>query len=382
MGISIIDCHINALSSGLTVADLVMPWFMFAMGVSFTYSMNSMFRRGFTKRDIYTKICIRSVKLLILGLWVVHSNLSWDTFRVPGVLQRFFICFLVVGGLHTFFQPVVRIPDHDDRFIDILPYWPQWIVILSLEMLWIFLTYFLRYKLPSDNSQCPQGYIGPGGLHENSKYWNCTGGAAGYIDNKVFGEKHIFQHVTSREVYFHDEYYFGGYIRHHDPCGILGSINSIVVVFLGLQAGKILQCYPDNESRAVRMAIWGGGLTLLGGALTGIQQYDGAMPINKNLWTLSFALVTSGWAFFLLLFLYYVVDVWMVWKGAPFYFVGMNSILIYLLHEILAGQIPFCGDACAGLDSHAKNMASQIGAVTIWSCYSCFLYINKFFVTL
>ena len=43
----------------------------------------------------------------------------------------------------------------------------------------------------------------------------------------------------------------------YDPVGLLGSINSIVVVFLGLQAGKILLHYSDMKSRMIRLCIWG-----------------------------------------------------------------------------------------------------------------------------
>ena len=42
-----------------------------------------------------------------------------------------------------------------------------------------------------------RGYLGPGGLHDNGSYFNCTGGAAGYIDRKLFGENHIYGHPTS-----------------------------------------------------------------------------------------------------------------------------------------------------------------------------------------
>ena len=37
-----------------------------------------------------------------------------------------------------------------------------------------------------------------------------------------------------------------------------GSINSIVIVFFGLQAGKILLHYPDDRNRLIRFGIWGG----------------------------------------------------------------------------------------------------------------------------
>ena len=73
------------------------------------------------------------------------------------------------------------------------------------------------------------------------------------------------------------------------------------------------------------------------------KQWDGPIPICKNLWTLSFVLTMAGWGYFVFLILYYLVDVWKIWAGAPFYFVGMNSILVYVLHEMLGGQIPFCG---------------------------------------
>ena len=51
---------------------------------------------------------------------------------------------------------------------------------------------------------------------ENGTHWNCTGGAAKFIDVAVFGEKHIYQHPTSISVY-------GGVA--HDPEGLLGTLN-------------------------------------------------------------------------------------------------------------------------------------------------------------
>ena len=92
----------------------------------------------------------------------------------------------------------------------------------------------------------------------------------------------------------------------------------------------------------------------------------------------------AGWGFLVLIGLYHVVDVWELWGGSPFYFVGMNSILIYLLHEILEGQVPFCGDGCTGHteETHWKNMASQVGGVTVWVCYLYYLHRKKFYVVL
>ena len=50
--------------------------------------------------------------------------------------------------------------------------------------------------------------------------------------------------------------------------------------------------------------------------------------------------------------LYIIIDQFNIWEGAPFSVVGMNSILVYLLHEILGGQVPFCScDPGSVLDS-------------------------------
>lgn len=41
-----------------------------------------------------------------------------------------------------------------------------------------------------------RGYVGPGGLHDSGKYYNCTGGAAAYIDIMVLGKNHIYGKPT------------------------------------------------------------------------------------------------------------------------------------------------------------------------------------------
>ena len=76
------------------------------------------------------------------------------------------------------------------------------------------------YNAKTNTTGCPTGYLGPGGVHENSQYWNCTGGAAGYIDIKFFGEDHIYDDPTEREIFFYEEYNFGGYSRPYDPEGM------------------------------------------------------------------------------------------------------------------------------------------------------------------
>lgn len=59
-----------------------------------------------------------------------------------------------------------------------------------------------------------RGYLGPGGIHEDGKYENCTGGAAGYIDKQILGLNHMYKYPTSYTIY-------GGVA--FDPEGIFGT---------------------------------------------------------------------------------------------------------------------------------------------------------------
>ena len=79
------------------------------------------------------------------------------------------------------------------------PNFVQSSVLLKMTSVPFLINYFVTDP-KTGMSGCPTGYLGPGGLHENSKYWNCTGGAAGYIDIKFFGEGHIYPFPTPHEV--------------------------------------------------------------------------------------------------------------------------------------------------------------------------------------
>ena len=61
------------------------------------------------------------------------------------------------------------------------------------------LAYFILY--------INRGYLGPGGLHNNGQYYNCCGGAAGYIDKIVLGNDHIYQGATFKVCNLSSEKY-------------------------------------------------------------------------------------------------------------------------------------------------------------------------------
>lgn len=121
-----------------------------------------------------------------------------------------------------------------------------------------------------------RGYLGPGGIHNNNAVnKTCTGGAAGYLDRQIFTIEHIYQSPTSRAVYNSEPY---------DPEGFLGTLTSIVQVWIGVQAGVTMMVYPRASSRLKRWGIWAVVTGGLGALLCEAKETGGWIPLNKNLW--------------------------------------------------------------------------------------------------
>ncbi|XP_028258655.1 heparan-alpha-glucosaminide N-acetyltransferase [Parambassis ranga] len=360
--------------NGLTVADLVFPWFVFIMGTSIALSINSMLRAGSNRTSLLKKVVWRSMQLFIIGVFIINPNycqgaLSWDNLRIPGVLQRIAWSYLVVACLDLLVARChldILTPDAWwSPVIDIVLYWPAWLCVLLLEVLWLCLTFLL----PVPN--CPTGYLGPGGIGDMGLYTNCTGGAARFIDQWLLGQKHIYQTPSSRVVYATQMPY--------DPEGVLGSINSILMAFLGLQAGKIILHYRDLPSSIMsRFLIWGLFLGIISAVLTKCSTDQGFIPVNKNLWSLSYVTTLACFAFVLLVLVYYTVDVRKWWSGAPFYYPGMNSILVYVGHEVFEDYFPFRW-RMVDSQSHTEHLIQNLVATSCWVFISYILYRKKIF---
>ncbi|XP_046900987.1 heparan-alpha-glucosaminide N-acetyltransferase isoform X1 [Hypomesus transpacificus] len=360
--------------NGLTIADLVFPWFVFIMGTSIALSIHSMLRGGSTRCSLLWKTAWRSMQLFLIGVFIINPNyclgpLSWDTLRIPGVLQRLAFSYLVVACLDL----CVARTRLDNLPMDawwfpvreFLLYWPAWLVVVALETLWLCLTFLLPVP------DCPNGYLGPGGIGDMGLYPNCTGGATGYIDRWLLGDRHIYQTPTSHVIYFSHMPF--------DPEGVLGSINSVLMAFLGLQAGKILLHYKELHYSVIsRFLIWGLILGVISATLTKCSRDQGFIPVNKNLWSLSYVTTLACLAYVVLVLVYYTVDVKHWWSGAPFYYPGMNSILVYVGHEVFEDYFPFRWKM-ANSQSHAAHLTQNLLATSLWVLISFLLYRKKIF---
>ncbi|XP_036430203.1 heparan-alpha-glucosaminide N-acetyltransferase [Colossoma macropomum] len=359
--------------NGLTVADLVMPWFVFIIGTSVTLAFSSMRRKGVTRLQLLRKLTWRTVVLLLIGFCFINYSprdglLSLSWLRIPGVLQRLAFTYFVLSLMQTF-SPYREIPPKEIRWWspvqDVVLYWPEWIFILLLEAMWLCVTFLL----PVPN--CPTGYLGAGGIGDNGLYPNCTGGAAAYIDRWLLGDN-IYWYPTCKAMYHTTQPF--------DPEGVLGTINSIVLGFIGMQAGKIFLFFRKmNWNIMIRFTIWTITLGILAAILSKCTRDEGFIPVNKNLWSLSYVACMGCMSFALLGVIYFVVDVKGWWGGQPFIYPGMNSIFVYVGHSLLGFYFPFSWEM-RFQDSHWEKLFQNLWGTALWIFIAYLLYRKHFFL--
>ncbi|CAB0014567.1 unnamed protein product [Nesidiocoris tenuis] len=311
----------HATWNGLHVADLLFPWFMWIMGVCIPIAIRSQLRRNITRLQIIGSIIKRSCTLFLLGLALntVRVGADLTQIRIFGVLQRFAVVFFVVAILVTFLMISLYHPHKatmQGPFSDVANLSILWVLMFALLAGYSYLTFY--FPVPG----CPIGYLGPGGIHYNGIFKNCTGGVAGYIDKFLLSSRHIYQRPTASAVYL---------IGPYDPEGPYGCILSVLQVFFGVQAGATILSFPGWRCRLKRWLLWGVLLGVIGTILCQARQEGGWIPINKNLWSLSFVAVTSSLGFFLLSIMHYLIDVKRWWSGAPFIYPGRHSISIAII---------------------------------------------------
>ncbi|MEQ6122955.1 heparan-alpha-glucosaminide N-acetyltransferase domain-containing protein [Pseudotenacibaculum sp. MALMAid0570] len=261
---------------GLTPTDLVFPFFLFIVGISISYAYKSKNR----SRETYRKIIIRSLKLIGLGLflnWFLPYSpffTDYEVLRIPGVLQRIGIVFLISSIL----------------FLNL-----NWKALLAVSILilllyWVFLGY-----VPLPDGSTPT-------FDRASNNWTM------YLDSNILG-KHMWK-------------------TDYDPEGLISTIPSIVTCLIGILIGNLLSSLSNYKERILFfIAI----LFLILGYL-----WDIVFPINKAIWSSSFVLVTAGWATLILAIIYYLTDVRSLKFGSIFKYVGMNAITIYFLSSFIS----------------------------------------------
>ena len=117
---------------------------------------------------------------------------------------------------------------------------------------------------------------------------------------------------------------------------------------------------------------------IVGASLAGFSKDDGVVPINKNLWSMSFVLTLGGLAFMIQALLFVVVDIKRKWGGRPFFYAGMNPLVLYVGHELLKGIFPFSWTLES--QTHAAYLGMSLWGTGLWMVIAIFMYKKNIFL--
>ncbi len=353
--------------NGLTPTDWIFPFFLFIVGVAISISLGkvraaSRIDRG---KGVYTRIISRSLSIYLCGaaisvlpffqfqatdapdplkmfVWLLFSgallflllrnyklaaafggaailgvigmNLAgynvvgynWTTFRIAGVLQRISVCYLIASLLFL----------HTD--------WKQQLGISLVLLLgyWLIMTVI---PVPG----CDVTSV-------SDKACNL----AAYIDRMVLTENHIWR--------------FG---KVYDPEGILSTIPAIVTTISGVLTGTWLlserpasaggQLTDKENAQANGPAAYAAGSDKVSGMFFfGVVLlafgliWNSYFPMNKALWTSSYALATTGLALLVLGCCYWLIDIKGYRRWAwPFEVFGSNALALFVFSGLFARMI-------------------------------------------
>jgi predicted acyltransferase len=264
---------------GWTPTDLIFPFFLFIVGAAIPFGLGRRLEVGYARRPIVLKVLRRALVIFLLGL-VLHavSSMELATIRIPGVLQRIAVCYLVASL----------------AFLAI-----SWRLQLGLAALALF-GYWAALTL------IPVPGFGAGDLGKE-------GNLAAWIDRSVLGA-HIWR--------------VG---RVYDPEGILSTIPAIATSLFGVLTGQWLRGARVSAAMVGRLLLAG-----VVGVLIGLA-WGQWFPINKSLWTSSYAVFTAGAALLALAACYWLIEIkrsrW--WTG-PFRILGVNALAVFFLSTLLA----------------------------------------------
>ncbi|MEO6598018.1 MAG: DUF5009 domain-containing protein [Planctomycetota bacterium] len=293
----------HAAWHGCTFTDIVFPTFLFCAGVAIVPAFGKKLEQGVARGPLVAGIGKRVLSLVLLGMFlsafplvtfakvadwadVDWADVDWEAIfspllqtRFPGVLQRIGVCYGIAALLFLFCKRRTL--------------W--WVLVACLAVYWPLLTL------------CPTPDGGSPNLDSTSDH------LAGWLDRTVFGD-HVWRQTRGQ----------------YDPEGLLSTMPAVATALFGVAAGCVLHSGDDLAAKVATL-LRRGALLMAAGAVWGWF-----FPINKALWTSSYAVWTAGIATVAL-----GLSVWAFevrgWRrlARPLQVYGVNALLVFVGSGVL-----------------------------------------------
>jgi predicted acyltransferase len=303
----------HAAWQGATPTDMIFPAFLFMVGVSTVSSIEARMLRGATRAALIIHILIRTVVLIVLGL-LVNGFPFYDLhhLRIPGILQRIALCYAAAALLYLGTARIGKAESAIESSAQDATTRTAAVLIAVIAILLIGYWTLLRYF--------PVPGFGP------ARY-DSLGYLGAYVDRAVFTTRHLWAWGLTP-----------GYGVTYDPEGLLSTLPAIANTLLGVLTGVWLRMPRPARSKAADLLYFGTLLFLVAWPLSSL------MPINKRIWTSTFALLSGGVTLLAFALLYWLLDI----RSAPrwtrpalefFRIFGTNAVAAFVLSSVITGTL-------------------------------------------
>ncbi|MCC6341768.1 MAG: DUF5009 domain-containing protein [Bryobacterales bacterium] len=268
----------HAAWNGWTFTDTVFPFFLWIAGMAMTFSFAKRVESGADRGKLALHTLRRALFIFALGLFLNgFPSYHFATLRIPGVLQRIAVCYLVAAMVFLYCSRRAQVM----------------VTVACLLGYWALMT---LVPVP--------------------------GHGAGVLEREGNLEQYIDSLFLSGHMY--------GATKIYDPEGILSTIPAVATTMAGILTGHLLRSTLPALEKLAWMFFSGNILIFLG------VLWDKAFPINKNLWTSSFAVLMAGLALVTFACCYWLIDIkgWKQWCR-PLAIYGSNAIAVY----VVAGMV-------------------------------------------
>jgi len=347
---------LHAKWHGITLTDLVFPFFLFIVGVSITLAYTRRADAGAGKKDLYRKIVSRAVKIMLLGwfLWL-WPTFDFEGMRYVGVLPRISLVFLAcaVIFLNTSWKQQVWIAS-----LVLVGYW------LLMALVPVPIDDVIRNALATGQVQYSEGSLAIGPISQISNGLIAANYEPG-VNITAWLDRVVVPGDFWQETW--------------DPEGLMSTFPAIVTGMIGMLIGKLILSIEDPHRKLTWVFFAGFSMYLLGGA------WGWLMPLNKNLWTSSYTLWTAGMCTMGLAACILVVDLLGYTRGTKLGRVyGANAITSY----VLAGMLTlvfysgiFGGESLNGLWMDGMTSAGippKLASLAYAIMYTLIIYIPAY----
>jgi predicted acyltransferase len=274
----------HSVWNGCTPTDLIFPFFLFIVGVSIVYAMETKAATPANHSKMLWSAFRRMVVLIVISLATqLLFHPGFEHLRFPGVLQRIGVVYFICTVLYLKTSQKTR----------------DWLFAILLIGYYVLLV-FVPVPDTAVASLEPQTNMGA------------------WLDRLVFTTNHLWSESHT-----------------WDPEGLLGTLPAIATGLFGIRVGSWLKRKDRDDGIKVSWLFTYGVAAVVLGLI-----WDLFFPINKALWSSSFVLYAGGWATIGLALSYWLIDVHGHIKLASLFVpLGVNAITAYVLSSYIPHYI-------------------------------------------